>query len=376
MKAMLLLSKELPSPDDIKSLKSLFCGLFDWQIFFGFLKYHRLSVPVYVNLKKYLKEFIPEEIFVSIETLHRRNLYKSLSNVKAAIKISSLLNSKRINHIFLKGLCLSKILYGQPGYRYTGDIDLIIHQSQLDRVIKLFDEFGYKNISPTATLRPDELNIFLSLNHHLSFICPDTNVRIELHYQFYKIRGLFPLHFNEVWKRKRYVRIAGYDFPFADHEHTLIILMMHGCHHLWFRLFWLKDVVDLFLKGITPFDERGFFDYMSKIGYSRPAAFMLHLNSELYGSDKPECVVNYIRKDWFFLLIMRMIDFSLMNPDSRLTVFIVYFSRMYMLKNNLYKKSFLSYFFFARYHKKVMRKMESMKDDGLPKVRNVLSASE
>lgn len=105
-----------------------------------------------------MKEFIPEEIIDNIEALQRRNLYESLNNVKAAIKISAIFKSKGINHLFLKGFCLSKIIYGQPGYRYTGDIDLIIHESQLDRVINLFDELGYKN---TTLLRPDELNIFL-----------------------------------------------------------------------------------------------------------------------------------------------------------------------------------------------------------------------
>ena len=82
-------------------------------------------------------------------------------------ELKNLLGSAKIPHIPLKGSVVQK-LYPTAWLRTSCDIDILIHQEDVDKAIELLNKSGYKRQSDATT-------------HDHSFIAPG-KVHLELHY--------------------------------------------------------------------------------------------------------------------------------------------------------------------------------------------------
>lgn len=350
MKAMLLCSKIKPSAEDIKTITALVGKPFDWDRFIIFIKEHRLFPPVYETLKNYLRDNVPTDAYKRIEALRKNNLHQCLTNMAAAVKVSRLLSENNIDHLFLKGFCLSQILYGHPCSRYSGDIDLIVDEHMFDKSVAIFEEKGYQQVQSNTELTPENKGRFLALTHHLAFKCPDTYAKIELHFRFHTISNYYPMDFAKAWKQKRHVTINGYDFPALGESHTLKNLTLHGSSHFWSRLFWLKDISDYF-RVYRSTDEPMFYNIMSDDDLSRPAAEMLYFLNTLFGNDISIKAHRDIERDWFLNIAPFMMNYTLIHPKRPLTIIFSYFHKIFGHRNIRYNLKIIKQIFSSKYHK-------------------------
>lgn len=351
MKAMLLCSKLKPSAEDIKTITALVGKSFDWNRFIILIKEHKLFPPVYETLKNHFKDNVPADVYKRVEALRKKNLHKCLTNMAAAVKVSGLLYENDIDHLFLKGFCLSQMLYGHPCSRYAGDIDLIVDEHMFDKSVALFEEKGYQQIQSDTELTPENKGLFLSLTHHLAFKCPDTYAKIELHFRFHTISNYYPMDFAEAWKQKRHVTINGYGFPVLGERHALKNLTLHGSSHFWSRLFWLKDISDYFRMNRAT-DEQMFYNVMCADDLSRPTSEMLYFSNTIYGNDLPGNVLRDIESDWFLSVAPFMMNYTLIHPKHPLTIIFNYFHKIFDHRNIRYNLKKIKHIFSMKYYKK------------------------
>lgn len=351
MRAMLLCSKLKPEADDIKTILTLFSPSFDWDRFIILMQEHRLFPPVYETLKNHLKDKVPADAYKRIEIIRKKNLHKCLTNIAVAVKISRLFNENDIDHLFLKGICLSQLLYGHPCSRYAGDIDLIVSEHMFDKAITLFEEKGYEQVQSETRLTPENKGVFLDGTHHLSFQCPDSRTKIELHFRFHNVSGYYPMDFAQAWKQKLHITINGYDLPVMSDHHTLINLSLHGSGHFWTRLFWLKDISDYF-RVYRSTNEYQFFDAMSAKGLSRPAAEMLYFLNIFFGHNIPEEARRAIKNDWFLRLAPRIMDYILKYPQRPLTLIFKHFHGIFTHQDIRFNLEKIKIIILSKYHKK------------------------
>lgn len=351
MKAMLLCSKTKPSVEDIEIIIDLFGTSFDWYRFIILVKEHRLIPPVYETLRNYLRSYIPTDIYKKIESLRKKNLHQCLTNISAAVKVSRLLNENDIEHLFLKGFSLSLTLYAHPCSRYSGDIDLIVHESMFEKTSTLFGNSGYKQIQSEVELTDENKDLFLSWSHHLAYRCPDTNSKIELHFRFHNVSDFYPMDFTKAWEQKRHINLNGHNLPVLGVHHTLVNLTLHGAGHFWFRLFWLKDISDFFRVHNTT-DERLFFDTMTSMNLSRPTAEMLYFLNIFFGNSLPPKARSAIKKDWFLNLAPRIMGHSLKYPKRPSTLILTYFHGIFVHQNFRFNLEKIKKILSTKYHKK------------------------
>lgn len=108
---------------------------------------HLMLPSLYINLKKksYLN-YIPEDLSKYLKKIYSYNRDRNKILLKEIEHISSILNSKNIDYVFIKGSSL--ILnnsYKDIGERMVGDIDILINKNQIKEGLKTIQSYSYKS---------------------------------------------------------------------------------------------------------------------------------------------------------------------------------------------------------------------------------------
>lgn len=240
---LVLCSGLVPSKETVRDIKVRLSQGLDFNLFIRLMIRHRLCGPVYQTFDRFFKEDVPLETFLDIKSLYQRNVMKSLENIRGMIRLTKAFNAKSIEHIFLKGPCLSHILYGNPSFRHAGDVDVIIPGHNVKEAMGVVEKSGYRQVQSSAELTGRTLPIFKKAYHHMAYM-NERKASVELHWDFSPFKHEFPLSFDEAYSHRRYLKLNGVDVPFPGECHTLLYLFYHGAKHQWQRVFWLKDLAD------------------------------------------------------------------------------------------------------------------------------------
>ena len=156
---------------------------------------------------------------------------------------------------------------------------------------------------------------------------------IELHWIALGIEKFFPKTFSELFTEKRVISIGNCEVNTFSSRDLFEYLCMHGSIHKWFRLFWLKDIVD-FIHKYPEFTDLNVDTIMSR-GNFRTLNAVFCLESLLFeGCDQ---AVGFSRKEYalvkvflkelkeprenisrnIFSRISRFIYFMRMSPELR-----------------------------------------------------------
>lgn len=117
----------------------------DWKEILTFAINHQVAGIVYYQCKNFISDLD------TIEKLLRHyssSLYSSANVRKCYKKISDELSESKIAFVPVKGLQIAQ-LYMAPELRTMGDIDLLVHRSDFDRISEIFlrNEFEYGKVT-------------------------------------------------------------------------------------------------------------------------------------------------------------------------------------------------------------------------------------
>ena len=101
---------------------------------------------IYVKLKvKKLLEKFPDELINYLKKIYLLNRERNRNLISESQKISEILNSNKINHIFIKGAAyIMSDIYEDYGERMIGDIDILVEDQDIKKCKKILIENGYK----------------------------------------------------------------------------------------------------------------------------------------------------------------------------------------------------------------------------------------
>lgn len=132
--------------------------------------------PIYQILKENQSlTSVPAFFKEGLERQRERHSYLNLLIKNEAERIVAALDSEGIPAIVLKGLWLSRRLYGSSGVRQTGDVDLLIHKEQLEAASKILLSLGYIDV---------DIERHSSYHHLFGKWNPSTKmpIHVELHW--------------------------------------------------------------------------------------------------------------------------------------------------------------------------------------------------
>ena len=83
--------------------------------------------------------------------------------------------------------------------------------------------------------------------------------------------------------------------PSMNRNNTFLYLTIHGGHHLYFRLFWLRDIAEGLLRW--DLDHRSIISTAKELKVERLLMVSILLASSFFGIDIPEVYKSHLAKD-------------------------------------------------------------------------------
>ena len=200
---------------------------------------------LFIRLKKAsLLNELPSDLVEYMEYLTDLNRERNLQILDQIRDIVTLLNSRGIDPIFLKGTAhLLLSLYEDIAERMVGDIDFLVEESEMVKAVQLLIDAGYQ---PKSKFNPELMKITRHYPRLTNFNYP---AAVEVHRQV--IRSPYDKQFksSKIISEKR--KIAGQwkvYIPSAEHLiiHNVLNVQVNDMAYLWGTVY-LRQMYDLLL---------------------------------------------------------------------------------------------------------------------------------
>jgi len=210
----------------------------DWQNVFATSVQHGVAPLVYINLKCHAAGLgVPAEVLEGLRRAHEHNVITQAVSNAVLGKALALFNEKGIDVMLVKGAALGLLVYEQPWYTTSGDIDLLIRprRSELDSadhqaIVTLLEKFNHQR----------------------------NRYKLHLEYDFHAhhdvtMNGLLPWDAERLWQEARPISNNGYRAMVMAPEDLLLAAAVNSCRHRFFRLKSLCDIAAI-LAGYPELD--------------------------------------------------------------------------------------------------------------------------
>ena len=232
-------------------------------------------------------------------------------------KICDVLNNSNIFHIPLKGSVIKK-LYPQSWMRTSCDIDILVHENELERTVNLLEnELSYTYESKGL--------------HDISMLTP-SNVHVELHYLLIEENRLKSNILQDVWSYVTVVPDSKYTMLMTD-EMFYFYHIAHMAKHFKSNGFGIRHLIDLWILNHKIEFERNKREHLLKKGnLLKFEQAVYHLCEVLFddatSDDKTDMFIDYIFNSGTYGSLYN--DIALKRMNDRKSKLVYYFNRIFM----------------------------------------------
>jgi hypothetical protein len=155
----------------------------------------------------------------------------------ALVQIGQAWSDAGIPWVVIKGPVLSSVLYGDPGLRSYGDLDLLVARHSLADAVAVLEDLGYEHLIKNWPLAQWYVAS--------EFVMSRGPVEVDLHWHLvyaHYDRRYFDIDPQVMLERARSVVVAGRPVTTFDKEDTLLHLALHASRAGAHRLIWFKDI--------------------------------------------------------------------------------------------------------------------------------------
>jgi hypothetical protein len=247
----------------------------DWEHLWQLAEAHKL-VPLVQHHVATGALPVPSAPRSALKTLAAANGRRALMLTAALLEVVDMCGAEGIPVVPLKGPLLAQHLYGAVAMRQARDLDLLVRQADVARLVRLLQVRGYQlRQSETA-----DLDAFAVKDlHHLTVVEPLNGIRLEIHYWLLRPRGRRSHGFDDITPWLRPAAFYGRKVQVLDDEALLVYLCEHGAEHTWGRLEWLAGVNELG-RRVDPARAAGS-EFARALGTSKRVRAAMELASRL-----------------------------------------------------------------------------------------------
>jgi hypothetical protein len=220
---------------------------------------------------------------------------RSMQQIAACHKFTQTFEKEGLEAIPFKGPVLAWNLFGNVGERHSSDLDILVRDADIARIIELAGQEGYELEYPDKELSPQQWKYYSRYKKDIGLLNKEKGILVELHYSFENYLGLKSGHMALFLREKEEVRIGDMHFLCMNRHYTFLYLILHGGVHQYRRLFWLRDVAEA-LKS-WKLDHRKVLADAKDMGLERLLGIGLELAGELYKVKIPEAYRAYLDAD-------------------------------------------------------------------------------
>jgi hypothetical protein len=255
----------------------------DWDGFLAVTEHHRVSSLVFDVLERMQPEGVPEFVRAELQRRARENAFEAVRAAGEVGRMTARFAEAGIELSVMKGVPLSQILFGNPGSRHVGDIDLLTDLQRLPEQIALLGELGYERINPKSRLTPLRLASYVHFWKDFTFQNMKSGFELDLHWRLFNNRFHAA---NRILPNAQYTRLTAFGVSmrvFSPHEQFLYIAA-HGISDAWTYLKSLADVAG-FLRLFTQAELDSALERAETLGLLAQISAAVHLANDWMGTD-------------------------------------------------------------------------------------------
>ncbi len=230
---------------------------------------------------------IPQSLASSYRMQYMQNYLSATIFLRELKNVLDSFAEMSIDVIVLKGAALNANLYPSVGLRPMRDIDLLIHQDDLEESSTILGTLGYEYCLPPARQGIENLQGEGAFVKH-----GEIPIVIEPHWTLgptYPYSGR--IEAQGLWRRARSVNLAGTDMLVLCPEDSLL----HACLHLLqhgqsFRLVPACDIAELIHRYQGSLDWEAFLNRVLEFELCLPVQYSLKKSFELFHPPVPDSV--------------------------------------------------------------------------------------
>jgi hypothetical protein len=221
----------------------------DWGKLLALADQHGVRPLLLQSLKAVCWDAVPGSVRLELEGFCKSNAQKNLLLALELLRLLRRFNENEVPVVAFKGPILAEAVYGDLSLREFCDLDLLIRVQDLAKAEDILLACGYTAQFPDRDYR----TAFLSYHGQYAFRRGQSELWVDLHWQFAGDSVVFPLRAAEVWTRLVEATIAGRTVPSLAHDDLALLLAAHGTKEGWRRMLWLCDFAE-FLRRYHDLD--------------------------------------------------------------------------------------------------------------------------
>jgi Uncharacterised nucleotidyltransferase len=271
----------------------------DWERFLGIVERHRIWGLARQGLTQ-AGVALPAEIDRALNAKTWAVSRRNLALAAETARLCWLFREVAIPAVFVKGVTLSVLAYGDIGIKHSRDIDILVSPARVLEARAVLERAGYALKHPLPALTETQLALLLRHGKEWEFLREVGEITTELHWT---------LTFNGSLMRDvdassplAAVRIGDAEIPTFRIEELFVYLCVHGARHSWSRMKWLADVAAL-LATIPSADIEALYRAAQRRGSGRCAAQALLLCERMLGVELPAALRAELRRTPTALLL-------------------------------------------------------------------------
>ena len=276
----------------------------DLDRLFEVFKRHRLLNAVSEDTLLLLDQTIKEKW----QTAIRKNTFRSLKLTGELEKIFRELNREDLEVYSVKGPVLSRRLFGDVGKRHYRDLDLVVRQGKFTEVVIVLKGLGYEMAYPNKELSLKQWEYYFKYKKDATLINCDTKVVVELHVDIFRRELIRSTSETFTWDRLAEESFGAVPVKCLDLNTSFLYLIYHGGQHMYFRLFWLRDIDEALVRW--ELDHEWIMEKAGELGIDRLLGMGLLLSQEIFRTKIPIEYDQYLRRNRSVLLKLQKICIS------------------------------------------------------------------
>lgn len=207
-------------------------------------------------------------------------------------EVFQVLKKHNIDFIVLKGWALSYTIYSSPHHRPKTDIDILIADSNKQRVKRLLLQLGYTN---PRGWEPEAIIDQFSMR---KMLVKGVYANIDVHLRLTNDKTLQPLFpwskllASSCYQQQLDCRVISKPYALL---HAVVHLLHHACNGDFIKLIWFYDIYQL-TEILTPAEVEELVDISSNTGLSTVVTFCLKEQCRLFSSKKTDKIISQLNQ--------------------------------------------------------------------------------
>ncbi|MGK6320594.1 nucleotidyltransferase domain-containing protein [Sphingomonas sp. DT-204] len=264
----------------------------DWRRVIAIARRHRVMGLAADGIRRC--DGVPDEIAGELKGLARGMAANGLRQIAETTRLDRALRAAGARPLFLKGMPLGVLAYGNPLLKHSIDIDLVVEPDALAASAVVLDDAGYVLDLPAPDLPPAALATWFRYAKEASWHHRVFGTRVELHGRLLHNPLLVPT-LTVFSPRQAIAMRPGAEVEMLAPAELYVHLVAHGAAHGWARLKWLADLVGVVRSGAPSVGE--LHAAAEVMGAGRCSAQALLLGETLLGLEIPHAFAARLRAD-------------------------------------------------------------------------------